>query len=237
VTAIRALSFDCYGTLVNWEQGMLTAFAQLWPERSAAELLTGFARHESVLEAQLPILPYVDILRGVARSLADDFGVNITPLEVDRFAASIAEWPLFVDTLPVLESLNKTYPLVILSNVDVVSFAGTQQRLAHVLDAALIAAEIGAYKPDPAAFAALIHYFAERGIAPNQILHVAQSHYHDHGPAAAAGLRTCWLDRRAQGQQSDWGAVPPPVDVSEPEFQLADLHELPALLQQLATAA
>lgn len=231
---IRALSFDCYGTLVDWEQGMLSAFARVWPDSQLPqhELLEAFARHESRLEAQVPILPYVDVLRGVVRGMANDFGYALSATDADRFAASIADWPLYADTLPVLEALAADYPLIILSNVDAVSFAGTRRRLGHVLNAALIAAEIGAYKPDPAAFAALLTHCAALGVAAHEVLHVAQSHYHDHGPAAAAGLRTCWLDRRAHA--AGWGAVPAPPAACEPEFRLADLHGLAPLLQELA---
>ena len=231
---INALSFDCYGTLVNWEAGILAAFTDLWPEARPedSELLETFARHESRLEAQVPILAYIDVLRGVARGVADDFGLPMDDGLADAFAASIADWPLFPDVLPTLEALATDYRLVILSNVDKVSFAGTCARLGHVIDAALIAEETGAYKPDPAAFAALKTHMDEHAISAGEILHVAQSLYHDHGPAAQAGLHTCWVDRRADVE--GWGAVLPPEGEVQPEYRIRSLAELPGVIDDIA---
>jgi len=231
MATVKALSFDCYGTLVDWETGILESFRAAWSDDarpSDEDLLEHFASHESRLEAQIPILPYVDVLRGVIRAVADDFSLDLNDAGADAFAASIADWPLYADTLPALEKLSEKYHLVILSNVDKVSFAGTQTRLSHLINAALIAEETGAYKPSPDAFIALTNHMQSQGVAKDEILHVAQSLYHDHAPAKEAGIVSCWVDRRAD--VDGWGAVIAPEGEVQPPHRIRSLNELPEVI-------
>jgi 2-haloacid dehalogenase len=199
LTDFKLLSFDCYGTLIDWESGLLGALAPLTARARVAteQALADFARTESAQEAATPSLRYADILTHVHASLARAWGVGSTPAEDAAFGASIPDWPAFPDSAAALAALQQRYKLVILSNVDRASFAGSNRRLGVVFDAIHTAEDIGSYKPDPRNFRFLLDRCAEMGVARHEILHVAQSLYHDHGPANDAGITSCWIDRRA----------------------------------------
>ena len=208
------LSFDCYGTLIDWESGLWTALQPLLarsaapPARAAA--LERFAETEARVQAEAPTLRYPDVLAEVHRRLADAWGVAPDAAAASRFGASVGDWPAFPDTADALRRLKRRYRLVILSNVDRASFARTLPRLGVDLDDVFTAEEIGSYKPDPRNFAFLIARLGERGVARDAVLHVAQSLYHDHTPANAAGLASAWIDRRAAARGSGATAPPPP---------------------------
>jgi 2-haloalkanoic acid dehalogenase type II len=208
------LSFDCYGTLIDWETGLFTALQPLLA-RSQAGLrrdaaLAIFARHEARQQAATPGMRYSDLLAEVHAHLARDWGEAPDAMEDSRFGASIADWPAFPDTADALRRLQRRYKLVILSNVDRDRFRTSNPRLGVDFHAIYTAQDIGSYKPDPRNFAYLIERLAEQGIAREQILHVAQSLFHDHAPANAAGLASVWIDRR-QGD-AGWGATSPPPE-------------------------
>jgi 2-haloacid dehalogenase len=228
MSQFTAISFDCYGTLIDWETGIRDAFAVLLvdaPGRySDAQLLERFALHESELEAATPILPYSEILAEVALRVGAELGVEVTADMAAGFAASIGTWPLFDDVLPALTKLHENHVLAILSNVDRKSFAATEPRFNNSIDIVCIAEDIGAYKPSPEAFRALSAELASRNIDSHHHLHVAQSLYHDHEPAQRLGISTCWVDRRHN--KDGWGAVPSPTTEITPDFQINDLHQL-----------
>jgi 2-haloacid dehalogenase len=211
-----ALSFDCYGTLIDWESGIGAALQPMLrrcsnpPSREDA--LARFAGMESGVQAETPTLLYSGVLVEVHRRLARAWGVAPDADEGRRFGASVGDWPAFPDTEAALRRLKRRYRLVILSNVDRASFARTMPRLGVAFDDVFTAEEIGSYKPDARNFAFLIARLAERGVGRDAILHVAQSLFHDHAPANQAGLTSAWIDRRAGTQ--GWGATaPPPVGV------------------------
>ncbi len=188
------LSFDCYGTLIDWEVGIVDALGPLLAlnrsDVSLVDQLAAFAEHETRIQQASPRAAYPLILREVHQALAAAFEFKTT-LELDAaFGDSVADWPPFVDSSDALERLATKYRLVILSNVDSQSFASSQRKLGVTFDAVYTAEDIGSYKPDPANFAYLLHH--EEG----RLFHVAQSLYHDHAPAKAAGLDTAWIDRR-----------------------------------------
>ena len=195
------LSFDCYGTLIDWETGMLSALAPLAakcaPAPSAEELLALYARLESARERETPDLVYRELIARVHARMAAELGVTVSAAENAAFGASIGQWPAFLDSPPALAYLKRHFKLVILSNVDRDSFRASNARLGVEFDAILTAQDIGSYKPDPRNFAALVAKVSELGHAKGELLHVAQSLYHDHVPAQRAGLKTVWLDRRS----------------------------------------
>ncbi len=231
-----ALSFDCYGTLIDWETGLWAALQPLLsrceatPAREAA--LARFAEIESRVQVETPRLRYAEVLAEVHRRLATAWGAAPDREEAGRFGASVGDWPAFADTASALRRLQRRYRLVILSNIDHASFARTLPRLGVAFDDVFTAQEIGSYKPDPRNFAFLIARLAERGIAAEAILHVAQSLFHDHAPANEAGLASAWIDRRAGTQ--GWGATAsPPAGVRwdfrfESLAALADACEAPS---------
>ena len=223
-SAFRAFTFDCYGTLIDWERGMLRALrARREIAADDEALLAAFARHEHVFEAQRPALLYPEVLRGVLKAIADEFGYAATDEEAEAFTASIADWPPFPDSVDALAYLRAQGMLLMLSNVDRASFAHSARRLGEPFHAVITAEDVGSYKPAPAHFERAVVLVTERGIAPGQVLHVAQSLYHDIRPARAAGFATCWIDRRA----GRGGGATPAADEA-PDISFADLAALAA---------
>jgi 2-haloacid dehalogenase len=230
---IRAISFDCYGTLVDWEHGILAAFKKLLADTGVAvsdsELLEHFARHESKLEAQTPIIPYFEVLSRIAKRVGKDLNVSVSNQQAKLFAESIGTWPLFEDVLPALKKLQGNYTLAILSNVDRRCFKKTEKMLDGTIDLVCIAEETGAYKPSAAAFEALLGELRARNIQRDELLHVAQSLYHDHAPAQQLGIQSCLVDRRHE--KAGWGAVPAPMKGITPDYCIRSLNELATLLE------
>ena len=192
---IRALSFDCYGTLIDWERGILEALAPWVSRFGAPKVLAGFGAVEPDLEHAHPTWPYRQIVAEVHRQMTRELGLPPDDAAAARFAETISEWPPFPDTVPALRRLKTRFQLFILSNVDEASITGTLKQLEVPFDGVFTAEQIGSYKPNPRNFDFLLAQLAARDIKPHQVIHVAQSLYHDHGPAQAAGLKTVWIDR------------------------------------------
>jgi len=227
----EVLSFDCYGTLIDWESGIWTALQPMLLANDMPvgrpEVLAEFGRIEAAHEAGTPSLRYSDLLALVHRDLARNFELESND-DMDRaFGSSVPDWPEFADSPGALAFLGEKYRLVILSNVDRDSFAGSNARLEVTFDAIYTAEDVGSYKPDPANFDYLLaHLEDEFGVAPDSVLHVAQSLYHDHAPAKAAGLDTVWIDRQRLSAEGEWGATTPIEDPPEPDhvfFSMADM--------------
>ena len=223
-SAFRAFTFDCYGTLIDWEQGMLRALRTLAGiDGDDDALLAAFARHEHTIQEQYPAMRYPEVLSHACKAIAADFGFAVTDEEAADFGGSIADWPPFPDSVEALAYLREHGLLMVLSNVDRASFAQSALRLGDPFHAVVTAEDVGSYKPAPAHFERAKALLAERGIAPGEVLHVAQSLFHDVVPGRAAGLSTCWIDRRA-GRP---GGATPLVDV-EPDITFTDLAALAA---------
>jgi 2-haloacid dehalogenase len=234
-----ALTFDCYGTLIDWESGILAALRP-WAaaHRVAAddeELLAAFGRAESRREADDPTAPYPRILAGVLEDLAAELGATASPEEAAAFGDSVKDWPAFPDSADALAYLQRHYRLVIVSNVDRASFRHSNAKLGVTFDAVVTAEDAGAYKPAPNHFRLALAQLAELGVPKDRVLHVAQSLFHDHVPAKQLGLRTMWVNRHAShpgGLESPvgGGATPPPPVPVTPDGEvptmaaLADLH-------------
>lgn len=196
----RALTFDCYGTLIDWESGLSAALEPLKQAAgraaSAEEVLAQFAMLESGEQAAHPGMRYPQVLEQVHRRLAKEWGVAVPDAMHEAFGRSVLDWPAFPDSAAALQYLKRHYRLVILSNVDRRSFAGSNAQLGVAFDAICTAEDIGSYKPDERNFRYLIATVRTLGIEPQHILHTAQSLFHDHAPAQAMGLRSAWIDRR-----------------------------------------
>ena len=207
------VSFDCYGTLIDWEAGILGAWQPIlrahgcdWEQR---EILAQYAALESAIQRE-PFRIYREVLREVTRRLAVTIGFVPTPQELDSLPESLPGWRPFPDTVTALQKLKSRFPLAILSNVDDDLFAGTARQLGVELDFVITAQQLGSYKPATRNFAALIR---RAEIAPARILHVAESRFHDIAPARALGLTTVWVPRQNQATISlapvSGGEVPP----------------------------
>jgi 2-haloalkanoic acid dehalogenase type II len=222
------LSFDCYGTLIDWESGLFSALQPLLTRGglslSRDAVLEAFATHESRQQAATPAMLYRDLLAEVHAQLARSWQIAPDEAENAQFASSIGDWPPFPDTIDALRRLIRHFKLVILSNVDRDSFDATRTRLGVDFHAIYTAQDIGSYKPDPRNFIWLVERLDEQGIARDQILHVAQSLFHDHVPANAAGLASAWIDRRHAS--SGWGATAAPPNGVRYDFRFETLGGL-----------
>lgn len=235
LTDYSVLSFDCYGTLIDWESGMIQALSGLVERAARAglslgrdEILQTHAHHESTLQRLTPAKPYRALLAVVYKRLAEAWGVAASVEECEAYGASVRDWPAFDDSVEALRYLKRHYRLVILSNVDNRTFAASNARLGVDFDAVYTAEDIGAYKPAPRNFEYLIDTLGERGVARTQILHVAESLYHDHTPANDFGLASCWIHRRhgqpGYGATMDPGAMPRTDYVFRSMAELAQAH-------------
>jgi 2-haloacid dehalogenase len=221
LTDFAALSFDCYGTLIDWESGIAAVLVP-WAARNGSplteeELLVAYSDHEAAVEREAPGTLYPDVLREAFRRTAGDLGLPITDRDADELGTSVPAWPAFPDSAEALGRLKAHYELIILSNVDRESFAGSNRRLGVEFDDILTAQDIGSYKPNPANFEALLARNEERGRRKGELLHVAQSLFHDHVPGKAAGLSTVWINRRHD--RPGWGATPAPDAEVTPDLE------------------
>jgi 2-haloalkanoic acid dehalogenase type II len=228
LTDFKVLTFDCYGTLIDWETGILNAMRPLLRsdpvERSREAILASFARHETAQEAETPDMIYSELLARVHRRLAGEWGIAASEVDHGTFGGSVGDWPAFADSAAALAYLKQFYKLVILSNVDRYNFAKSSKRLGVPFDAVYTAEDIGSYKPDPQNFRYMIGALKHAGHAERDILHVAQSLFHDHAPANAAGLPSVWIDRRAGAAGS--GATPAPPAGVHYDFRFTSMAEL-----------
>lgn len=199
------LTFDCYGTLIDWETGILAALRAAhqkeWPA-SEEELLERFAVHESLAERGA-YRTYREVLAETLRGVANDYGVPVSDEAVRRFSMSVGDWPAFPDSTAALIRLARRFRLGVITNCDNDLFAASNQRLDVRFDWIITAEETRSYKPSPKNFE---QAFATISAPRERILHVAQSLYHDHVPAKKLGMTTVWIDRR-QGRAGS-GATP-----------------------------
>jgi len=198
-TKYRALSFDCYGTLIDWESGILAA-AQPFLAANGGKLddnafLASFGRLERQVQSETPGKLYPLILEEVLRRIAGAHGLQVTDAAARAFGASVPDWPAFPDSHDALVALGRKYKLIVLSNVDRASFGGSNKRLDVAFDKIITAQDVGGYKPDLRNFEALLAGLSDLGIEKHQLLHVAESMNHDVVPANQVGLEVVWIDR------------------------------------------
>ena len=230
LSQFKALSFDCYGTLIDWEAGLTEALGPLADRAgvTAQQLLDAFGPVEHEVEEAYPALIYSQLLEKVHEGLSERFGVTPVPAEADAFGASVGDWPAFPDSAEALAYLKQHFQMIILSNVDRKSFTGSNRRLGVEFDAILTAEEIGSYKPDLRNFDYLLARVGEMGIAKNELLHTAQSLFHDHVPANRMGIASAWIDRRHDKPGGGATIMPDPMPHFDFRFTsmgaLADAH-------------
>ena len=218
----RVLTFDCYGTLIDWESGILASVQPLLARHGVRatddHLLQLYGELEPLAEHG-PYRPYRDVLTTVLHGMGERLGFQPTALEAAHFADAVGAWPPFADTPIALQALKRTFKLAIISNVDDDLFARTQQHLGVDFNWVITAQQVGSYKPS-------LHNFhqalARIGLPPAQVLHVAQSLFHDHVPAKQIGLDTVWVNRRRN--KTGAGATPPAQ--AHPDLEVPDLAPL-----------
>ena len=213
ISDYSVLTFDCYGTLIDWECGIWDALQPLLLHNNTTEVtrqiaLASFAEHESAQEAATPDTLYPEILARVHNQLARHFDLKSSEQLDTAFGNSVPYWPAFSDTADALRILKKHFKLVILSNINRDGFAASNRKLGVEFDAIYTAEDVGSYKPNPQNFDYLLEHLArEHKLLPEQILHTAQSLFHDHVPARDAGLARAWIDRQGLSKGGDWGAT------------------------------
>lgn len=228
LTDFDALTFDCYGTLIDWESGMVAGLRPLTDkvghELSRNEILEAHARHESGQQAQTPAKKYSDLLATVYRRLAEEWGIAVNWEECVTYGQSVKHWPAFPDSRDALAYLKEHYKLVILSNVDNESFAASNARLGLAFDMIYTAEDVGSYKPSDRNFEYMLHHMNRNGITTDRILHTAESLFHDHKPANRHGLTTCWIYRRHD--QQGFGATMDPGERPRIDFRFNTMADL-----------
>ncbi len=215
------LTFDCYGTLINWEQGILGALQPILQTHtvvlSDAAVLAVYGEIEPKL--QHPYQRYRDVLRGVVRELGKRTGFAASEAEMNALPESLPNWQPYPDTVAALRRLQQHCKLVILSNIDDDLFASSAQHLPVKFDGVITAEQVKSYKPDRAHWIEMLHRCKT---VPQRVLHVGQSIYHDVIPAKAMGFKTVWV-HRAPG----YGATRAAHET--PDLEVKNLEELAAL--------
>lgn len=218
--AFEVLTFDCYGTLIDWETGILSglrpALAAHGIALGDAAILESYGRLEAQAEAGA-YRPYKEILRSVAQNLLTEQGITPTPEEADCLVTSFGNWKPFPDTVAALRALKRRYKLTILSNVDDDLFARTAHHLEVPFDWVITAAQVGSYKPSTNNFTFALE---KMGVPKERVLHVAESLYHDAVPARVLGIPMVWVNRR-QGRPGATRLVS-----IQPEMEVPDLRTL-----------
>lgn len=218
LTTYDALSFDCYGTLIDWESG-IAATLEPWARETRRdldreELLLAYADKEATVEREHPTWLYPHVLAEAFRRTGAALDTPVSDEWAQRLGDSVPDWPAFPDSAAALARLARHYRLIILSNVHRAGFAGSAKRLgagpggAFDFAAVITAEDVGAYKPADPHFRALDATLTSLQIERPRLLHVAQSLFHDHVPAKREGLRSVWIDRRHD--DPGWGATPEP---------------------------
>lgn len=220
LTDYDALSFDCYGTLIDWEAGIAAVIGP-WARRhdhtvTDEQVLVAYSGNEAAVLRETPEILYPDALREAFRRTGDTLGFPVTDAEADELGTSVPNWPAFDDSVEALAILKRHYRLIILSNVDRDGFAASNRHLEVEFDDILTAQDIGSYKPNPANFEALNARVEELGLT-GRLLHVAQSLFHDHVPAQQFGLPGVWINRRHD--RAGWGATPDPRAAVTPDAE------------------
>ncbi len=215
-----ALTFDCYGTLVDWEHGIVAGIRDAVGARgldaSDDELLEAYARQEAAIEAG-GYLRYREVVARALRGIGAEQGIEVSDAEAAAFGDSVGDWPPFPDSAEALAGLKRRFRLGVITNCDDDLFARSQTRLGVEFDWVVTAQQAGTYKPSLGNFELA---FKRIDVPRKRILHVAQSLFHDHVPAKRLGMTTVWIDRR--GAAGGGGATPPAS--ASPDMTFPDMR-------------
>lgn len=214
LTDYRLLSFDVYGTLIDWETGILNALQPILSQLEGSnkptrtEILDIFHALEKEQQTKTPDMPYSQLLTSIYPGVVEKLGLSKPSTEeAETFGNSVGDWPAFPDTVDALKRLHNHYKLVVLSNVDKESFKKTNAGpLGGVkFDRIITAQEIGSYKPDLRNFQYMLKTVKEElGVDKAEVLQTAQSQFHDHGPAKKMGIKSVWIERKGtMGNQDE----------------------------------
>ena len=218
------LSFDCYGTLVDWETGISDAVAAVFARhrvrKTKAEILAMFADAEPRVQSSGEFIEYRRVLRDVMEIMAWEASIRLPRAEAERLPESLPGWPVFPDATAALQAMQARYQLAIISNVDDDLFDGSAANLGIAFDAVITSQQAGSYKPDLRNF----HLAQERmGVENSNWLHVGESLFHDIAPANRLGVDSVWVNRPDRGGGSC-------RTEAFPSLEVPDLTELARLM-------
>ena len=219
-SSFEALTFDCYGTLIDWEAGLLAALREALPAVEAAddELLETYADAEAEAERGA-YSTYREVLATGLRAVAGAWRTTVPGDAVERFSESVRDWPAFPDSSAALARLVERFRLGVITNCDTDLFAASNERLGVVFDWVVTAEMARSYKPSLRNFQLA---FETIPVPRKRILHVAQSLFHDHAPAQRLGFRSVWIDRR---RDRPGGGATPPAEAT-PDLVVPDMATL-----------
>lgn len=224
----NVITFDCYGTLIDWETGILKALRPMMKKHEVHptdnEILDLYAQLESEAEAR-EFKNYKAILQQVIRGMGEEFGFTPDEADLNCLASAIPKWKPFPDTVPALRYLKERYKLAILSNIDNDLITPSLRKLKVRFDAVITAQQVKSYKPSRNNFIQALKILRQ---PKHKVLHVAQSVFHDIVPAKEIGIATVWVNRHKQVE--GFGATPPAY--AQPDLEVSDLRALIALMEQ-----
>jgi 2-haloacid dehalogenase len=230
-SGFTTVSFDCYGTLIDWEAGILPTLRGVLASHGRsltdAALLELYGEFEAEAESG-EYQNYRRVLESVVQRFGERFDFRPSPNELRSLHESIPAWPPFPDTVAALQELQKRYKLAVISNIDDDLFAATRKHLGVDFDCVVTAQQARSYKPSLNNFQLALRAI---GISPDRLLHAAQSIYHDVIPAQSLGISTVWVNRRSA--RPGIGAVR--AAVARPNLEVPDLATLAALVGKNAT--
>ncbi len=222
------LTFDCYGTLIDWEAGIVAGLRWILDLRGigptiadSEDLLARYARQEAAIEAG-PYVPYREVLARSCAGVCAELGVEPSAEELAAFGGSVDDWPSFLDSPGALARLHERFALAVITNCDDDLFAASSRRLGLDFEFVITAQQVGSYKPSVRNFEVA---FDRIDRPKDRILHVAQSLFHDHVPAKSLGLTTVWINRR---HDRSGGGATPPAEVT-PDLETPDMATFAAL--------
>jgi 2-haloacid dehalogenase len=229
-SGFTTISFDCYGTLIDWESGILPVLRTLLGNHGQslpdAALLELYGEFEAEAESG-PYQSYRDVLQAVVRAFANRLHFEASSAEIRSLGESVRAWPPFPDTVRALHELQKRYKLAVISNIDDDLFAETRKHLGVEFDGVITAERARSYKPSINNFQIALRTLA---LSPDRLLHAAQSIYHDVVPARSLGISTVWVNRKSA--RPGVGAVR--ASLGKPDLEVPDLASLAAATMKSA---
>lgn len=225
LTQFKVISFDCYGTMIDWESGIFSALRPILAAHGRnladSEFLEMYAELELAAEAEYK--PYREVLQAVVRGFGERLGFRASDEEAHSLPGSVRNWQPFADTAIALRALKKLYKLAVISNIDDDLFATSAPKLGVSFDHVITAQQAGCYKPCSKIF----QMAQERiGVKPEHWLHAGQSVYHDVIPAKALGIATVWVNRASPRS----GAGATKAASAKPDLEIPDLRTLAGLV-------
>jgi 2-haloacid dehalogenase len=215
----RWATFDCYGTLVDWNAGIRGELARLFGTADSGRLLARYHELEPRVQREHPTARYRDVMARVLNELASEAGRGLTPEDRDALGRSLPHWPVFTEVPEQLtEAHRRGWQLVMLSNTDRDLIDASIEAIGVPFNGAIVASEVGSYKPAHGHWRA---FYAGTRADPERHVHVAQSHFHDIAPAHELGIRTVWINRLGERAEP------------APTRELRDLRGLPDVLDEL----